>query len=83
MRPLSRCTIQQVGHAESAVSNLAQELGVEDAIDKMYLKQLLMAIYLDPDHPTDIVECYTFSFSYSADGQGQAVRLPLRPLSAL
>lgn len=51
-----------------------QELGVQDALDKSYLKSLIFAIYLDPEKPNDIIECYTFNFSYSksADGTSNA-----------
>ncbi|GAA6000946.1 hypothetical protein JCM10207_007337 [Rhodosporidiobolus poonsookiae] len=44
--------------------------GATEAIEKGYLHQLIFAIYLDPDHPSDLVECYTFTFSYETDEQG-------------
>ncbi|GAA6016646.1 hypothetical protein JCM11491_006030 [Sporobolomyces phaffii] len=46
------------------------ELGVNDGIEKGYLHRLIFAIYLDPDDPTNLVESYTFTFTYETDGQG-------------
>lgn len=31
-----------------------------DAIQRGYLRQLLFAMYLDPNKPRDVIECYTF-----------------------
>lgn len=33
----------------------------------------MLAIYLDPDDPTNLVECYTFSFNYVDQGNGTKV----------
>ncbi|GAA5841961.1 hypothetical protein JCM11251_001427 [Rhodosporidiobolus azoricus] len=44
--------------------------GATEAIEKGYLHQLIFAIYLDPEEPTNIVEAYTFTFSYETDPQG-------------
>lgn len=49
--------------------------GVKDALDRKYLKTMMLAIYVsslfparsssllglqvDPDHPADLIECYT------------------------
>ncbi|GAA5868512.1 hypothetical protein JCM8547_006296, partial [Rhodosporidiobolus lusitaniae] len=44
--------------------------GATEAIEKGYLHQLIFAIYLDPDDPTNLVECYTFTFTYETDAQG-------------
>ncbi|MBW0477687.1 hypothetical protein O181_017402 [Austropuccinia psidii MF-1] len=38
--------------------------GVMDAIQRGFLKQLLFAMYLDPENPRDVIECYTFNFTY-------------------
>ncbi|ORY58681.1 HORMA domain-domain-containing protein [Leucosporidium creatinivorum] len=46
------------------------ERGAADAIRQGYLSQLILAIYLDPSQPTNIVEAYTFTFSYETDAQG-------------
>ncbi|KAA1135964.1 DNA binding protein [Puccinia graminis f. sp. tritici] len=40
-------------------SSLKDE-GAMEAIQRGYLRQLLFAIYLDPDNPRDVIECYTF-----------------------
>ncbi|GAA5904922.1 Hop1p [Sporobolomyces salmoneus] len=46
------------------------ELGVTDGIEKGYLHRLVFAIYLDPEDPTNLVESYTFTFTYETDEQG-------------
>ncbi|BGO97761.1 Meiosis-specific protein HOP1 [Rhodotorula toruloides] len=46
------------------------EVGATEAIEKGYLHQLVFAIYLDPEEPTNLVESYTFTFSYETDPQG-------------
>ncbi|GAA5835284.1 hypothetical protein JCM9279_004495 [Rhodotorula babjevae] len=46
------------------------ELGATEAIEKGYLHQLVFAIYLDPDQPTNLVESYTFTFTYETDAEG-------------
>ncbi|KPV75942.1 uncharacterized protein RHOBADRAFT_52950 [Rhodotorula graminis WP1] len=46
------------------------ELGATEAIEKGYLHQLVFAIYLDPDQPTNLVESYTFTFTYETDTEG-------------
>ncbi|XP_071099263.1 HORMA domain-containing protein 1-like [Haliotis cracherodii] len=42
--------------------------GCFDALDKKYLRMLVIGIYLDPDNSETVIESYTFKFSYSADG---------------
>ncbi|GAA6027006.1 hypothetical protein JCM8097_006033 [Rhodosporidiobolus ruineniae] len=44
--------------------------GASEAIEKGYLYQLIFAIYLDPDEPNNLVESYTFTFSYETDSKG-------------
>ncbi|XP_076450095.1 uncharacterized protein LOC143286420 [Babylonia areolata] len=39
--------------------------GCFDALDKKYLRMLLIGIYVDPDDPQTVIESYTFKFSYS------------------
>ncbi|GAA5884224.1 hypothetical protein JCM16303_002415 [Sporobolomyces ruberrimus] len=46
------------------------ELGVSDGIEKGYLHRLIFAIYLDPEDPTNLVESYTFTFTYETDENG-------------
>ncbi|GAA5960528.1 hypothetical protein JCM8115_003209 [Rhodotorula mucilaginosa] len=46
------------------------ELGAAQAIEKGYLHKLVFVIYLDPDEPTNIVESYTFTFTYETDAEG-------------
>ncbi|EFP90766.2 uncharacterized protein PGTG_16792 [Puccinia graminis f. sp. tritici CRL 75-36-700-3] len=49
--------------------------GAMDAIQRGYLRQLLFAMYLDPDKPRDVIECYTFNITYSKskDREGELV----------
>ncbi|GAB1602710.1 HORMA domain-containing protein 1-like [Argonauta hians] len=39
-----------------------------DAVDKKYLEQLIIGIYMDPDDLSSIIESYTFKFSYMNSG---------------
>jgi len=64
------------------------EEGAMDAIQRGYLRQLLFAMYLDPNKPRDVIECYTFNITYSKskDREGELipeleVRDQLRELS--
>ncbi|KAH9945814.1 HORMA-domain-containing protein [Epithele typhae] len=40
------------------------EVGIFDALEKQYLRSIIFAIYLDDQDPNNIVEAYTFNFSY-------------------
>ncbi|KAJ3013263.1 hypothetical protein NUW54_g1639 [Trametes sanguinea] len=40
------------------------ESGIFDALQKQYLRSFVFAIYLDDQDPNNIVEAYTFNFSY-------------------
>ena len=55
----------------------AIQIGASDAIKRGYLHQLMFAIYLDPDQPTNLVECYCFTFSYQVDSNGDRVRFQI------
>ncbi|KAI5474782.1 meiosis-specific protein HOP1 [Pseudohyphozyma bogoriensis] len=46
------------------------EKGAADALEKNYLQQLVLAIYLDPSEPHNVVECYSFTFAYETDADG-------------
>ncbi|GAA5859210.1 hypothetical protein JCM1840_003801 [Sporobolomyces johnsonii] len=46
------------------------DLGASAALEKGYLHQLILAIYLDPNEPTNLVESYTFTFTYETDSEG-------------
>ncbi|KAK9476679.1 HORMA domain-containing protein [Lipomyces japonicus] len=43
------------------------EKGIFDALDRKYLKAIVFAIYLDPQHAADITESYTFNIAYRDD----------------
>ncbi|KAH9901464.1 HORMA domain-containing protein [Cubamyces lactineus] len=40
------------------------ENGIFDALQKQYLRSFVFAIYLDDQDPNNIIEAYTFNFSY-------------------
>ncbi|XP_072046719.1 uncharacterized protein [Amphiura filiformis] len=42
--------------------------GCFDALDKKYLRALVIGIYVDPDDPETVIESYTFKFSYTNRG---------------
>ncbi|ESO83255.1 hypothetical protein LOTGIDRAFT_197435, partial [Lottia gigantea] len=41
--------------------------GCFDALDKKYLRMLIIGIYVDPEDPDTVIESYTFKFSYADD----------------
>ncbi|KAI9203330.1 HORMA domain-containing protein [Polychytrium aggregatum] len=45
------------------------EHGVYDALEKRYLKTMVFFIFYDPSDPCNIIESYTFSFSYPSERQ--------------
>lgn len=44
--------------------------GCFDAIEKKYLRMLIIGIYVDPEDPDTVIESYTFKFSYTSNGEG-------------
>ncbi|KAL5006817.1 hypothetical protein ScPMuIL_015623 [Solemya velum] len=42
--------------------------GCFDALDKKYLRMLIIGIYVDVNDPDTVIESYTFKFSYTQDG---------------
>ncbi|KAF9971918.1 DNA binding protein [Actinomortierella ambigua] len=44
------------------------ECGIFDALNKQYLRTIVLGIYLDKEKPTDLTESYTFNITY-ADGE--------------
>ncbi|BFZ60662.1 hypothetical protein YB2330_001704 [Saitoella coloradoensis] len=58
------------GYSEEANTLLDYiEKGVYDALGKRHLRSVILAIYLDPAKPHDIIESYTFSFAYKSTGE--------------
>ncbi|XP_018087594.1 HORMA domain-containing protein 1 isoform X2 [Xenopus laevis] len=43
-------------------------LGCYDALQKKYLRMVMLAIYTDPEDPQTVTECYQFKFKYTASG---------------
>ncbi|KAG8950381.1 DNA binding protein, partial [Tulasnella sp. 408] len=56
------------------------EKGICDAIEKQYLSSFVFAIYLDRNDPNNIIEAYTFNFSYH-EVPGQEGRVPTMDLN--
>ncbi|WAQ81917.1 hypothetical protein PtA15_2A230 [Puccinia triticina] len=50
--------------------------GAMDAIQRGYLRQLLFAMYLDPNKPRDVIECYTFNITYSKSKEREGELVP-------
>lgn len=42
-----------------------QDTGIDDALNKRYLQNIIFSIFADPENPTENFEMYIFSFSYS------------------
>ncbi|XP_071505019.1 uncharacterized protein [Diadema antillarum] len=42
--------------------------GCFDALDKKYLRAMIIGMYVDPNDPDTAIETYTFKFSYSQQG---------------
>nr|XP_040020989.1 HORMA domain-containing protein 1 isoform X1 [Gasterosteus aculeatus aculeatus] len=42
--------------------------GCFEAIQKNYLRTVIMSIYTDPDNPQKVTECYQFRIQYTAEG---------------
>ncbi|KAJ3178430.1 HORMA domain-containing protein 1 [Irineochytrium annulatum] len=45
------------------------EKGCYDALEKRYLKAMVLGIYMDANAPLDMIESYTFAFSYPSKDQ--------------
>ncbi|OWF50585.1 HORMA domain-containing protein 1-like [Mizuhopecten yessoensis] len=48
--------------------------GCFDAVDKKYLRMLIMGIYLDSEDPDTVIESYTFKFSYKNSAEMDVYR---------
>ncbi|NXO45613.1 HORM1 protein, partial [Locustella ochotensis] len=43
-------------------------LGCYDALQKKYLRQIVLAVYTQPEDPQTVTECYHFKFKYTHNG---------------
>ncbi|KAM8870915.1 HORMA domain-containing protein 1 [Spinachia spinachia] len=43
-------------------------MGCFEAIQKKYLRTVIMSIYTDPENPQKVTECYQFTIQYTAEG---------------
>ncbi|PWN23194.1 hypothetical protein BCV69DRAFT_297142 [Microstroma glucosiphilum] len=74
--PKSNVTTKKLARGSfAAVDKLLDylELGVYDALEKRYLSSLILAIHLDKEQPGNVVETYTFNFSYTKDDKGNTI----------
>ncbi|CAD6944843.1 unnamed protein product [Tilletia controversa] len=72
MRNDAPIKVKQLKKGVTAESDLILQLweeGIQDALDKHYLSSLILGIYLDEEDDNDIVEAYTFNFSYDEIGE--------------
>lgn len=53
------------GHSSEGDRFLDYWDGVQDSLDHEYLSSLIIAVYLDPNEPENLVESYTFNFAYT------------------
>lgn len=47
-----------------------QHTGIFDALEKKFLKSIIISIYLDPTKQEEVAETYIFSLSYTRDKKG-------------
>ncbi|KAE8222015.1 hypothetical protein CF319_g4721 [Tilletia indica] len=83
MRNESPIKVKQLKKGVTAESDLILQLweeGIQDALDKNYLSSLILGIYLNEDDDNDIVEAYTFNFSYD-EIEGTGRKMPLLNLT--
>ncbi|KAL5529555.1 hypothetical protein ACEPAG_5540 [Sanghuangporus baumii] len=81
-RHISGITIKTVARGYSTEADKLLnylEHGIFDAIERQYLKSFIFAIYLDNNDPKNIIESYTFNFTYYAV-PGTAVTVPIMSL---
>ncbi|PWN46006.1 hypothetical protein IE81DRAFT_344074 [Ceraceosorus guamensis] len=52
------------------------EEGVCDALQRNYLQSLVFAVSIDKAHPNEVIEVYTFNFTYRAI-KGSKIKLPV------
>ncbi|KAL5511311.1 hypothetical protein ACEPAH_4527 [Sanghuangporus vaninii] len=81
-RNISGITIKTVARGYSTEADKLLnylEHGIFDAIERQYLKSFIFAIYLDNNDPKNIIESYTFNFTYYVV-PGTAVTVPIMSL---
>lgn len=78
-------SVQELGAADALEKSYLHQLGTTFAPHRpsrvrtagrmltLAVIPAVFAIYLDPDNPTNVVECYTFTVSYEKDEHGQKV----------
>ncbi|PVG04477.1 hypothetical protein CPB86DRAFT_693520 [Serendipita vermifera] len=52
------------------------EKGAFDALEKQYLRRMVFALYIDKEDPQNVVEAWTFDFTYHQI-QGTSLRVPM------
>jgi len=83
MRNDAPMKVKQLKKGVTAESDLIIKLweeGISEALEKQFLSSLILGIYLDENDDNDIVEAYTFNFSYG-EVEGMDGKIPLLNLS--
>lgn len=48
-----------------------QEKGAFEALQKKVLRAIQLTLSEDPDHPEEVIECWTFTFNYMQVEEGE------------
>ncbi|KAK9729532.1 hypothetical protein K7432_000214 [Basidiobolus ranarum] len=68
----SELSIKQIKRGFSAEGDTLidwMEKGCYHALEKKYLRSVILGIYLDPNEPTNLAETYTFDITYPEEGE--------------
>ncbi|OZJ03389.1 hypothetical protein BZG36_04002 [Bifiguratus adelaidae] len=66
----------QRGYSQEADTLLDwMELGIFDALERKYLRAILLGIHLDPESPDRLSECYTFKVTYPHDDNAAHINI--------
>ncbi|NXQ38760.1 HORM1 protein, partial [Catharus fuscescens] len=62
--------LSQRGRGKAGISSWIScgMLGCYDALQKKYLRQIVLAVYTQPEDPQTVTECYHFKFKYTQNG---------------
>jgi HORMA domain len=61
-----------------------KEFGIFDALEKEYLEVIQISICADSNCPSEVIECYTFAFTYGSSSlrSGRGVSVTISPGSS-
>ncbi|XP_075301310.1 HORMA domain-containing protein 1 isoform X4 [Opisthocomus hoazin] len=58
----------EIGSRWTILFDFCRMLGCYDALQKKYLRMIVLAVYTHPEDPQTITECYHFKFKYTDNG---------------